>query len=331
MRAMVMAAGLGTRLRPLTYEVPKPLVPVANRPIMEHVLRLLARHGLGEVIANLHWYPDTVRDRFGDGSKSGVELTYRYEPDLLGTAGGVRNVRDFLGSEPFLVMAADPLTDIDLGDLVRAHQAHGGMATLAVKRVANVSEYGVVITGSDGRVQGFQEKPDPAEALSDLASCMIYVLEPEVFEHFPDQPVVDFALDVFPALLDHGAPFYVHETDAYWNDVGSIREYLQGNFDALTGAVAVDAAGGALEGGDEEEPVRTAAGWELSGRALVGEGAEIGQAVRLDGPVVVGPGARIGGGACVKESVLLPGVEIPAEAMLVGAIAGRRGWLVGRP
>ena len=328
MRAMVMAAGLGTRLRPLTYEVPKPLVPVANRPIMEHVLRLLARHGLGEVIANLHWFPDTVRDRFGDGSAAGVELTYRYEPELLGTAGGVRNVRDFFGSEQFLVMAADPLTDIDLGDLVQAHRSHGGMATLAVKRVPNVREYGVVITGADGRVQGFQEKPDPAEALSDLASCMIYVLEPEIFDHFPDNSVVDFALDVFPALLDHDVPFHVHETDAYWNDVGSIREYLQGNFDALAGVVAVDGAGVQLEGGDEEEPIRTASGWELSGRALVGEGAEIGDAVRLDGPVVVGPGARVAGGARIKESVLLPGAEIPAEAMLVSAIAGRRGALV---
>jgi len=327
MRAMVMAAGLGTRLRPLTYEVPKPLVPVANRPIMEHVLRLLAQHGLGEVIANLHWFPDTVRERFGDGSASGVELTYRFEPELLGTAGGVRNVRDFFGSEPFLVMAADPLTDVDLADLVQAHRSHGGIATLAVKRVSNVSEYGVVISGSDGRIQGFQEKPDPAEALSDLASCMIYVLEPEVFDYFPDAPAVDFALDVFPALLDHDVPFHVHETDAYWNDVGSIREYLQGNLDALAGVVAVDAAGERLEGGGEDDPVSIDGGWELSGAALVGEGAEIAEAVRLDGPVVVGPGARIGGGAQVRESVLLPGAEVPPEAMLVGGIAGRRGLL----
>jgi mannose-1-phosphate guanylyltransferase len=325
---MVMAAGLGTRLRPLTYEVAKPMVPVANRPIMEHVLRLVARHDLREVVANLHWFPQAIRDRFGDGSALGVELTYSHEEELLGTAGGVRNVRQFFGSDAFLVMAADPLTDIDLTDLAAAHRANGGIATLAVKRVDNVSEYGVVVTGSDGRVQGFQEKPDPAEALSDLASCMIYVLEPEVFDYFPDGPVVDFALDVFPALLEHDVPFFVHETPAYWNDVGSIPEYLQGNMDALAGAVEVEVAGERLDGsGDEEAPAAMDGGWELSGTALVGEDAAIGAGVRLDGMVVIGPGARLGAGARVKDSVILPGTQLPDDALLVGAIAGRAGRL----
>src|SRR4051794_39698409 len=283
MRSMVMAAGLGTRLRPLTYEVPKPLVPVANRPIMEHILTLLRRHGLREVIANLHWFPDTIRDRFGDGSGQGVDLTYRYEEELLGTAGGVRNVREFFGDEPFLVMAADALTDIDLAGLGAAHDANGGMATLAVKRVANVSEFGVVIAGSDGRIQGFQEKPGPAEALSDLANCMIYVLEPEIFDYFPDTEEVDWALDVFPALLDADVGFGIHVTDAYWNDVGSLPEYLQGNLDVLTGAVAAQPGGELVEGaeslGDDIE---------VTGPVLLGEGAEIGEGARLDGPLVIG-------------------------------------------
>src|SRR5206468_11681678 len=182
-----MAAGLGTRLRPLTYGVPKPMVPVVNRPVMEHILALLRRHGFDEVVANLHWFPDTIRERFGDGSELGVDLTYSHEDELLGTAGGVRNVAEFFGQEPFLVMAADALTDIDLRALRAAHEANEGVATLAVKRVPNVSEFGVVITGSDGRIQGFQEKPDRAEALSDLASCMIYVLDREIFDYFPDQ------------------------------------------------------------------------------------------------------------------------------------------------
>src|SRR5919106_2455728 len=215
MKAMVMAAGLGTRLRPLPYEIPKPRVPVANRPIMEHILVRLGSNGLGEVIANLHWFPGTIRDRFGDGSRLGIELTYSYEEELLGTAGGVRNVREYFGSDPFVVMAGDALTDVDLRALAAAHEAHDGLATLAVKRVANTREYGVIVTGADGRIQGFQEKPDPAEALSDLANCMIYALSPEVFDYFPEELVVDFALDVFPALLEHDVPFYVHETDAY--------------------------------------------------------------------------------------------------------------------
>jgi mannose-1-phosphate guanylyltransferase len=326
-----MAAGLGKRLRPLTYEVPKPMVPVANRPIMEHVLRLLARHDFGEVIANLHWFPDTVERHFGDGSACGVELTYSYEDELLGTAGGVRNVRDFFGADPFLVMAADPLTDIDLAALAEAHRANDGIATLAVKRIPNVSEFGVVVTGSDGRVQGFQEKPDPAEALSDLANCMIYVLEPEVFDYVTDVETPDFALDVFPALLAHDVPFYVHKADAYWNDVGSLPEYLQGNLDALGGAVRAEPRGRLLEFGDEGAPApELGPEVEAAGPILVGEDFEAGPGARLEGPLVIGDGCRIGPGAFVARSVLLPGAELGENAMVAEAIIGRRGRLAGR-
>ena len=316
---MVMAAGLGTRLRPLTYEVPKPMVAVANRPIMEHVLALLARHGLGDVVANLHWYPETIREAFADGSRLGIELTYSDEERLLGTAGGVRNVREFFGSEPFLVTAADALTDIDLEALARTHREHDWIATLATKRVTNVSEYGVVVTGADGRVQGFQEKPDPGEALSDLANCMIYVLEPEIFDYFPDREEVDFALDVFPALLEHDVPFGVHVADAYWNDVGSLSEYLQGNLDVLNGAVAVEPAGALVEPGTGDG---LGDGIEQEGPVLVGEGARIGAGSRLEGPVVLGPSASIGAGARVRESVLLDGATVPEGGLAAAAILG---------
>jgi mannose-1-phosphate guanylyltransferase/mannose-1-phosphate guanylyltransferase/phosphomannomutase len=320
-----MAAGLGTRLQPLTYEVPKPMVPVVNRPIMEHILALLARHDLTQVIANLHWYPETIQGHFGDGSALGLELTYSYEEELLGTAGGVRNVREFFDDGPFCVMAADALTDIDLQALARTHAEHEWIATLATKRVPNVSEYGVVVTGGDHRVQGFQEKPDPAEALSDLANCMIYVLEPEIFDYFPDKQEVDFALDVFPALLEHDVPFGVHVADAYWNDVGSVPEYLQGNLDALNGAVDVEPAGTVIDA----EAGGELGGVELKGRVLIGDDVEVGTDVRMDGPIVLGPGTRVGDGARVRESLLLPQAEVPANALLAGAIAGRRGALAG--
>ena len=320
-----MAAGLGTRLRPLTYDVPKPMVPVANRPIMEHILALLARHDVREVIANLHWFPETIREHFGDGSRLGIDLSYSHEEVLLGTAGGVRNVREFLGDEHFCVLAADALTDLDLGALVSTHRERGWIATLATKRVPNVSEYGVVVAGSDGRVQGFQEKPDPAEALSDLANCMIYVLEPEIFDYFPAKQEVDFALDVFPALLEHDVPFGVHVADAYWNDVGSLPEYLQGNLDVLAGAVDVEPAGELLDA----ETGAALDGVEQSGRVLVGEGVRMGDGVRLDGPVVLGSGAVVGSGARVRESVLLPGAEVPADGLLAGAIAGSVGRMTG--
>lgn len=321
-----MAAGLGKRLRPLTLEIPKPLVPVANRPIIEHILGGLARNGLREVVANLHWFPETIRDLLGDGSRLGLELTYSYEERLLGTAGGVRNVREFFGSEAFVVMAGDALTDIDLGALARTHASNDWIATLAVKRVSNTAQYGVVVTGADGRVHGFQEKPDPAEALSDLANCMIYVLDPRIFDHFPDAEEVDFALDVFPALLDGDVPFGVHIADSYWNDVGSLPEYLQGNLDVLTGAVDVTPAGEVVD-----SAAGLAAAVQLSGPVLLGEGVEIGPGASLDGPLVLGPGVVIGARARVRESVLLAGAEVPADGLLAGAIAGNARTLAGVP
>jgi mannose-1-phosphate guanylyltransferase len=323
---MVMAAGLGTRLRPLTYEVPKPMVPVANRPVMELILRLLAKRDMREVVCNLHWFPETIESRFGDGSELGIELTYIHEPELTGTAGGVRAAREFLTVErgPFCVLAGDALTDIDLTALTEAHRRNGGIATLATKRVANVSEYGVVVTDAEGRVSGFQEKPDPSEALSDLANCMIYVFEPEIFDYYPGPDPVDFALDVFPALLEHDVAFHVHVTDSYWNDVGSLPEYLQGNLDVVLGSVGVESAGELVDG-DREGALGPEV--ESSGPLLIGEGATIEPGSRLDGPLVIGPGSAIGPGARVRESVLLPGAQIADDSLVAGAIVGRRGAL----
>ena len=172
MKAMVLAAGLGTRLKPITYEIPKPMVPVLDRPVMAHIAGMLERQGFTELIANLHYYPDAIRGYFGD------RLTYRFEEELLGTAGGVRNVKDFFGDDPIVIVSGDALTDTDLNDLVDRHQRAGGIATLTVKKVDDTREYGVVIHDADGRIQGFQEKPDPAEALSDLGNCGIYCFSP---------------------------------------------------------------------------------------------------------------------------------------------------------
>ncbi|MDQ2701195.1 MAG: nucleotidyltransferase family protein, partial [Actinomycetota bacterium] len=185
MKAMVLAAGLGTRLRPITYSVPKPMVPILNRPVMEHIVCLLEGQGFNDIIANLHWFPDTIKNHFDDGSGFGVNLSYSYEEDLLGTAGGVYGARDFFDDD-FLVISGDALTDIDLASMKEFHRSHGGIATLATKKVADTSEFGVVITEEGGRIQGFQEKPDPAEALSDLANCGIYMFDREIFDFFPE-------------------------------------------------------------------------------------------------------------------------------------------------
>jgi mannose-1-phosphate guanylyltransferase len=322
---MLLGAGLGTRLRPITYEVPKPMVPVLGEPVIGHILRLLKRHGFEQVIANLHYYPDMIRDRFGDGSEYGVELGYSFEQELLGTAGGVRNVRDFVGEEAFLIISGDALTDIDLGALWARHRETGGIGTLALKHVDDPSQLGVVIVAEDGRIQGFQEKPDPAEALSNLGSCGIYVFEPEIFDHFPEKDFVDWAQDVFPVLLEQDVPFYGHEIRDYWNDVGSLNEYRQGNFDALTGEVRVEMAGTELEKGLRIGDTSVLLGQVLMEPPVyIGEDCEIAADVRLTGPVVIADGCTIGPGASLREVVLWPGTDVPDQSMLIGAIAGDR-------
>ncbi|HWH12215.1 MAG TPA: NDP-sugar synthase [Solirubrobacteraceae bacterium] len=323
MRAMVLAAGLGTRLRPLTYELPKPMVPVLDRPVMAHIVDLLGRHGIDEVIANLHYFPDTIRDYFGD------QLSYRQEAQLLGTAGGVRNCADFFGSDTFLVISGDALTDINLDALAATHRATGSIATIAVKRVIDTREYGVVIHDADGQITGFQEKPEPEDAQSDLGNCGIYMFEPEIFDYFPAVDPVDWALDVFPELLAAGAPFHVHETHSYWNDVGSLAELRQGTFDALDGGLEIEPVGET----DEVTGITVCAGSALDAKAVaslpiwIGHDVRIGADVRLHGPVVVGDGATLGDGVCLRETIVLPGTKVPDRAILIGAIAGHAGIL----
>jgi mannose-1-phosphate guanylyltransferase len=339
MRAMILAAGLGTRLRPLTYVMPKPVAPVLNVPIISRIARLLADHGFEQVVTNVSYLPEQIRDVLGDGSEFGLEVTYSEEPEPLGTAGGVGKVRDFLGeTDSFLIISGDALTDIDLGAMRTAHEANverGGIATLATKRVDDTTQFGVAITDEDGRIQGFQEKPPTEEALSDLANCGIYMFCREIFDYFPppgqkspagddDQPegFVDWAMDVFPGLLDGDVPFFSHEIDAYWNDIGSISEFVQGNLDALTGAVSLE-----VPGEEVAEGVRTGDGDDLDGvkvkpPVLVGRDCKIGKGADLHGPVVVGDGCKVGPSAMLRDAVLLPGAEVGAGALVVGGLYG---------
>ena len=335
MRAMIMAAGLGTRLRPITYEMPKPMVPVLNRPVMEHIVELLARHGFSEVNANVYWFPELIRGRFGDGSRFGIELRYSEEESLLGTAGGVRNAADFLGDE-FLVISGDALTDVDLATMREFHLAHGAIATLATKRVSDTSQFGVVITDAGGRVQGFQEKPYPSEALSDLANCGIYMFRSDIFDFFPapgkskaagpDDPprFADWAMDVMPALLENDVPFFSHEVDAYWNDIGNLEELWRSNMDAVSGAVEIDPGVPEVAEGVWAGEGTDVAGTDIQPPVLFGPGVTLGGDVRVDGPAVIGDGSAIGEGARLKESVLLPGSEVGPAAVLAGGVVAKR-------
>src|ERR1700722_7818865 len=271
MKAMVLAAGLGTRLRPLTYEITKPMVPVLDRPVMEHILDLLSRHGFDEVIANLHYFPDSIKEYFGE------RISYRVEEELLGTAGGVRACADFFGDEPFLVISGDALTDIDLRAFVARHRETGGIASLAVKEVRDTREDGVVLHDRAGRITGFQEKPAPEEALSHLGNCGIYIFEPRIFDYFPDRPFVDWAKDVSPTLLENDVPFYIREVREYWSDVGSLAHLRLGTFDALRGELHLQM------GGEEVRPGVTA-------------GSPLPEDIDLEGDVWIGRDVAIGAG-----------------------------------
>src|SRR5439155_16160133 len=310
MKAMVLAAGLGTRLRPLTFEIPKPMVPVLDRPVMAHIVDLCRRQGFDQLIANLHYFPDPIRDYFGDS------IEYRFEEELLGTAGGVRNVRDFFGDDPVLIISGDALSDIDLNALVERHKSAGGIGTLTVKKVEDTREYGVVLHGADGRISGFQEKPHPDEALSDLGNCGIYCFSPEIFDYFPESEFVDWANDVFPVLLANDVPFYIHEIDEYWNDVGSLDELRSGTFDALEGRLHIEVP---------EDGTPLPDDCDADGPVWVGRDCKIGSGVRLMGPVVIGDGSQIGDGVALRDTIVFPGTTVPDHQIVIGAIHGHAG------
>lgn len=296
------------------------MVPMLDRPVLAHIVDLLHHHGVDRIVANLHYFPDTIRGYFGD------ELTYVEEAELLGTAGGVRNAREFFGDSPFLVISGDALTDLDIPAVVERHRQHGGIATLCVTKVEQTSEYGVVLHDSDGRITGFQEKPHPDEALSDLANCGIYVFSPEIFDYFPPEPFVDFAHDVFPRLLENDVPFFIHELDGYWNDVGSLDELRNGTFDALSGRLKLPSLPDAGPEAVVVDPSSSLAAAELvEGPLWVGRNVTVEPGVRLQGPLVLGDNVVVGEGAAIKRSIVLPGTEIRPNTILIEAITGQTG------
>src|SRR6202035_4656817 len=243
-----------------------------------------------------------IRDYFGE------RISYSYERELLGTAGGVRACSDFFGDQAFLVISGDALTDIDLGALAARHSQAGGIATLAVKQVPDTSEYGVVLHDREGRVTGFQEKPRPEEALSDLGNCGIYMFDPTIFDYFPERPFADWAKDVFPALLENDVPFHIHEVHEYWNDIGSLSALREGDFDALRGELHLQ-----IEG-EEVSPGVTVAGasplredTQIDGAVWIGHDVQIGTGVRLMGPLVLGDGANVGDRAQLRSCIVFPG------------------------
>ena len=234
MKAVILAGGLGTRLRPVTGEHPKPMAPVLGRPMMEHIVELLRRSGYTQICAALHYRAGEIMAHFGDGRKFGVELEYRIETDNLGTAGSVKNCRDFYRDEDFLVISADAACDYDLGLLMRVHKEHEALATLALSAEKTPLRYGLAVTDGEGYIRSFIEKPDWPQVVTDLVNTGIYVLSPGAMERVPDGPF-DFGRDLFPKLLKEGAPLYGQVMRGYWRDIGTPQDYYRCCADALDG------------------------------------------------------------------------------------------------
>ncbi len=282
-----MAGGEGTRLRPLTANQPKPMLPMANRPMAEHVVNLLRRHGFEDIVVTVAFLANHVRTYFGDGSEFGVRMVYATEETPLGTAGSVLNARDEL-DERFLVISGDVLTDIDLSELVAFHDKQQSTVTLALKAMENPLEFGIVITGADGRIERFLEKPGWGDVFSDTINTGIYVLEPEVFDWIAAGRQVDFSGEVFPAMLEAGRPMYGFVAGGYWEDVGTHDAYLSAHADILDGKVDVDVPGFPLRPG-----------------VWIGEGAEIHPSAVVNGPAVIGDNCRIGPESLIRDHAVL--------------------------
>jgi mannose-1-phosphate guanylyltransferase/phosphomannomutase len=318
-----MAGGEGTRLRPLTSNQPKPMVPIVGKPCMEHILDLLRRHGMNEVVVTLAFMPQAIRTYFGDGTTLEMDVDYSVEEQPLGTAGSVRLARERL-EETFLVISGDALCDVDLTALVAAHREKGAAVTIGLKSVDNPLEFGIVVTDEDGRVERFLEKPSWGQVFSDTINTGIYVLEPEVLRHIPADRPYDFSKELFPLLLEMGRPIYGHVLDGYWQDIGNLEQFRQANFDALDGRVELDIPGLLLRGNvwvSEEVDINEVAG--VAGPAFIGANCRIADGASIGAHAVLSQGVIVREGARVARSVVDAGSYLGRSSVVEGAIIGR--------
>lgn len=310
MKAVVMAGGQGTRLRPLTSNMPKPMVPVVNKPTALHILELLAKHGIRDVVMTVAFMPQLIQNYFGDGSDFNMHIDYSVEETPLGTAGSVKNAQRLL-DDTFLVISGDALTDFDLTAIVDFHRTRDAMVTIALKSVDNPLEFGVVIVDENGRIERFLEKPGWGQVFSDTINTGIYVLEPEVLDHVPPGASFDFSHQLFPRLYDERKPLFGMLCDGYWQDIGNLSQFLQANRDALDGKVRANLPG-----------VR------LRGNVWVGHGADFESLDNIEGPVIIGDYTRLAAGAVIgAHTVLGHNVVVRDGASIAGSVIGDGSYL----
>jgi mannose-1-phosphate guanylyltransferase/phosphomannomutase len=324
MKAMILAAGVGSRLDPLTRNLPKPLVPIVNRPVMEHIVGLLRKHGFNDIMVNLHYLGDQIEQHFGDGSQLGVNIHYSHEDQLWGDAGSVKRCEEFFKNETFIVVGGDDLADIDLSRLVRTHRDKRSLATIALSLVDDPSEYGIVLMDETGRITRFLEKPKGEVIFSNTANTGVYVFEPEIFELIPRQSVYLFGKQLFPRLLEERRPVFGHLTASYWKDVGNLQVYQQTHYDALAGRVAIDIPMAEVRKyvwiGENVEIDPSA---EIGYPVAIGEGSRVEAGARVLENSVIGRNCAVERGAVVKESILWDGAVVMRDSWIERCVVGR--------
>ena len=323
MQAVIMAGGEGSRLRPLTSNVPKPMLPIVDKPMMEHIIGLLKRHGINDIVATVQFLSSVIRNYFGDGSDQGVSLSYATEDEPLGTAGSVLAAGEFLEGT-FLVISGDAMTDLDLSKAIEFHRSKGASATLVLKRVPDPLEFGIVMMKEDGAIDRFLEKPTWGQVFSDTINTGIYVLEPEVLDLIPPDQPYDFSSELFPLMLDKGLPLFGFVTDAYWTDVGNTDAYIQAHRDVLSGTVDVDIPGFELRPSvwvGEDVDIHPSA--HIEGPAYIGDNCRIGPGVVIGSHTSIGQNSIIGTEAVVAQAILMDGAHVGPFARMRGAILGR--------
>jgi mannose-1-phosphate guanylyltransferase/phosphomannomutase len=322
MKAFVMAAGAGTRLRPLTFAIPKPMVPVVNKPVLEHTIENLKRHGIQQVVMNLHHYPEMIKRHFGDGTSRGMRLHYSLEKELMGTAGGVKNAEKLL-DERFVVMSGDGLTDIDLSKVIAFHREKKALATMVLKPVDAKFDYGVTLVGKDGRITKFIEKPRWSDVFANTVNTGIYVFEPEIFDYIPANTFYDFGMQVWPDLLKRKKRIFGYVMDEYWTDVGNLNEYRHGVRDALDGKIRISIPGEQVRPGiwiGKNCSIERSA--QLKAPCVIGNNCVIGKKAVIDEYTTLDDTTRIGEGAVIKNSILWDRVKVAKNVRLDNCIIG---------
>lgn len=323
MKAVIMAGGFGTRLRPLTCNIPKPMVPMLNRPMMGHIVELLKTHGITEIVATLYYQPEVISNYFGDGSSSGVSMQYLKAEADYGTAGSVRNAKDFL-DQRFLIISGDVFTDFDLSAVIRFHEEKKAKATIVLTRSSNPLQFGVVLTRDDGKITRFLEKPSWGEVFSDTINTGIYIFEPEVLELIPAKEEFDFSKNLFPLMLDRDMGLFGYVADGYWRDIGNLNEYQDAHFDVLHGGVRTKMPGerrGSVYIGPNTS-VETEQR-NLTGTVLLGKNSRIHANVVISNSVI-GDDCELLPGSVVRNSVLWNGTQVGANTEISTDVVGSK-------